>query len=69
MVRRGSHNSVLTSGFSMIFSVSDLQIFSPDELGLLCGNADEDWSRESESGVGERLSFSLTFSPRAGDQG
>lgn len=35
-------------GFSMIFSVSDLQIFSPEELGLLCGNSDEDWSRESE---------------------
>jgi E3 ubiquitin-protein ligase TRIP12 len=35
-------------GFSSIFSVSDLQIFAPDELALLCGNAEEDWSQESE---------------------
>lgn len=35
-------------GFSMIFPVQDLQIFSPEELGLLCGNTDEDWSKESE---------------------
>ncbi|BEJ17896.1 hypothetical protein CspHIS471_0701640 [Cutaneotrichosporon sp. HIS471] len=34
-------------GFSTIFSVSDLQIFSADELALLCGNADEDWSQET----------------------
>jgi len=38
-------------GFSMIFSVEDLKIFSPDELGLLFGNADEDWSRDSEWSV------------------
>lgn len=35
------------TGFSMIFPVRDLGIFSPDELGLLCGNADEDWSKET----------------------
>ncbi|BEI86859.1 hypothetical protein CcaverHIS002_0702050 [Cutaneotrichosporon cavernicola] len=34
-------------GFSTIFSVSDLQIFSADELALLCGNAEEDWSQET----------------------
>ncbi|ORY25651.1 hypothetical protein BCR39DRAFT_543634 [Naematelia encephala] len=34
-------------GFSMIFSVEDLKIFSPEELGLLFGNADEDWSKEA----------------------
>lgn len=27
-----------------------MKIFSPDELGLLIGNVDEDWSKESESG-------------------
>ena len=37
-------------GFSMIIPVQDLKIFSPEELGLLFGNADEDWSRESEQG-------------------
>lgn len=36
-------------GFSSIFSVTDLQIFSPEELALLCGNADEDWSKETLS--------------------
>nr|XP_018262246.1 E3 ubiquitin-protein ligase TRIP12 [Kwoniella dejecticola CBS 10117]OBR84404.1 E3 ubiquitin-protein ligase TRIP12 [Kwoniella dejecticola CBS 10117] len=34
-------------GFSMVFSIRDMRIFSPDELGLLFGNADEDWSRET----------------------
>nr|XP_031864296.1 uncharacterized protein CI109_000209 [Kwoniella shandongensis]KAA5531368.1 hypothetical protein CI109_000209 [Kwoniella shandongensis] len=35
------------AGFSMIFSIKDMQIFSPEELGLLFGNAEEDWSRET----------------------
>ncbi|WWC88486.1 uncharacterized protein L201_003397 [Kwoniella dendrophila CBS 6074] len=34
-------------GFSMVFSIRDMRIFSPDELGLLFGNAEEDWSRET----------------------
>ncbi|WRT67885.1 uncharacterized protein IL334_004859 [Kwoniella shivajii] len=34
-------------GFSMVFAVKDMRIFSPDELGLLFGNAEEDWSRET----------------------
>jgi E3 ubiquitin-protein ligase TRIP12 len=34
-------------GFSMIFPIQHMQIFSPDEFGLLCGNVDEDWSRET----------------------
>jgi len=46
-------------GFSMIFSVEDLKIFSPDELGLLFGNADEDWSKDSEWSL---LAASLTAS-------
>lgn len=36
-------------GFSEIISIHDIKIFSPEELGLLIGNTDEDWSRESES--------------------
>ena len=35
-------------GFSKVFPVSDLQSFSVDELVMLFGNADEDWSTESE---------------------
>ena len=38
----------VNAGFSMIFSIQDMQIFSPEELGLLFGNADEDWSREGQ---------------------
>lgn len=29
--------------------INDLKIFSPEEIGLLIGNADEDWSKESMS--------------------
>lgn len=28
-----------------------MKIFSPEELGLLIGNVDEDWSKESKSGL------------------
>jgi E3 ubiquitin-protein ligase TRIP12 len=34
-------------GFSTIMPIGDLAIFSPEEIGLLIGNADEDWSKES----------------------
>jgi hypothetical protein len=40
------------AGFSLIFSIQDMRIFSPEELGLLFGNAEEDWSRESERSDG-----------------
>jgi E3 ubiquitin-protein ligase TRIP12 len=35
-------------GFSKVFPVEDLQAFSADELVMLFGNTDEDWSIESE---------------------
>ena len=34
-------------GFSKVFPVTDLQAFSPDELGLVFGSAEEDWTPES----------------------
>lgn len=34
-------------GFSRVFPVTDLQAFSADELGVLFGNAEEDWTIES----------------------
>ena len=34
-------------GFSKVFPVTDLQAFSPDELGLVIGSAEEDWTPES----------------------
>ncbi|KAL0569563.1 Ubiquitin fusion degradation protein 4 [Marasmius crinis-equi] len=35
-------------GFSKVFPINDLQPFSVDELVMLFGNTDEDWSVESE---------------------
>ena len=35
-------------GFSKVFPVSDLQAFSADELAVLFGNSDEDWSIDSK---------------------
>ncbi|KAF7309015.1 Ubiquitin-protein ligase [Mycena kentingensis (nom. inval.)] len=34
-------------GFSKVFPISDLQAFSADELVLLFGNSEEDWSSET----------------------
>ncbi|OCH91486.1 hypothetical protein OBBRIDRAFT_775037 [Obba rivulosa] len=36
-------------GFSKVFPISDLQAFTADELVMLFGNADEDWSIETLS--------------------
>jgi E3 ubiquitin-protein ligase TRIP12 len=35
-------------GFSKVFPITDLRAFSADELVMLFGNSDEDWSVESE---------------------
>jgi E3 ubiquitin-protein ligase TRIP12 len=35
-------------GFSKVFPVMDLQAFTPEELAMLFGNTDEDWSIESK---------------------
>ena len=35
-------------GFSKVFPITDLQTFTVDELAMLFGNSDEDWSTESE---------------------
>lgn len=35
-------------GFSKVFPITDLQTFSADELVMLFGNSDEDWSVESK---------------------
>jgi len=36
-------------GFSKVFPVTDLQSFSSDELSMMFGNAEEDWSLETLS--------------------
>lgn len=33
-------------GFSKVFPIADLQAFTADELVMLFGNSDEDWSIE-----------------------
>ncbi|KAF9563919.1 hypothetical protein CPC08DRAFT_632025 [Agrocybe pediades] len=38
-------------GFSKVFPISDLRAFSADELVMLFGNSDEDWSTETLSEV------------------
>ncbi|KAJ9093566.1 hypothetical protein QFC19_008293 [Naganishia cerealis] len=48
-LRKGISRQVeaFREGFSMIFPVSDLAVFSPSELVLLFGNPEEDWSRST----------------------
>ena len=43
-------------GFSKVFPISDLQAFTVDELVMLFGNSDEDWSTESKC----QRNFALT---------
>ena len=37
----------LREGFSKVFPIKDLATFTVDELVMLFGNSDEDWSEES----------------------
>ena len=45
-------------GFSKVFPITDLRAFSADELVMLFGNSDEDWSVESELTAPD---YTLTF--------
>jgi len=38
----------LHEGFSKVFPIKDLATFTVDELVMLFGNSDEDWSEESK---------------------
>ncbi|KAF9047194.1 hypothetical protein BDZ89DRAFT_1058246 [Hymenopellis radicata] len=49
-------------GFSKVFPISDLQAFSADELVMLFGNSDEDWSIETLS---EALKADHGFNPES----
>lgn len=50
IIGKGAHlqAKAFRDGFSKVFLITDLQAFSADELVILFGNADEDWSTESE---------------------
>jgi E3 ubiquitin-protein ligase TRIP12 len=45
-------------GFSKVFPISDLQAFSADELVMLFGSSDEDWSSECK-----RIHATVRLSP------
>ncbi|KAG7094023.1 hypothetical protein E1B28_007645 [Marasmius oreades] len=49
-------------GFSKVFPINDLQPFSTDELVMLFGNADEDWSIET---LNEALKADHGFNPES----
>lgn len=51
------------AGFSTIFPVSDLRAFSPDELVILFGSAEEDWSAET---LGEVLKADHGYNSESG---
>lgn len=36
------------NGFSKVFSILDMGMFTAEELAMLFGNGDEDWSLESK---------------------
>lgn len=48
-------------GFSKVFPITDLKAFSADELVMLFGNSDEDWSIESMWSRHRIYSRSLIF--------
>ncbi len=50
IIGRGAQVQVkaFREGFSKVFPITDLQTFSADELVMLFGNSDEDWSVESK---------------------
>lgn len=67
LVGRGvqSQAQSFREGFSKVFPVTDLQSFSSDELAMMFGNAEEDWSSESKCRSKGRKSSRLTLAPSA----
>ena len=49
---------VFKERFSKVFPITDLRAFSADELVILFGNSDENWSMESELTAPD---YDLTF--------
>lgn len=60
---RGARPAVqaFKDGFSTVFPVSDLRTFSAEELVMMFGNADEDWSAESTCGFVDIDQFLTLF--------
>lgn len=51
----------LREGFSKVFPIKDLVKFTVDELVMLFGNSDEDWSEESKRTRFLSVSLGLTL--------
>lgn len=58
-------------GFSKVFPITDLQSFSADELAMLFGNSDEDWTVESKARLPPLRpeADSCIYSPQRGHEG
>jgi len=56
----------LREGFSKVFPIKDLATFTVDELVMLFGNSDEDWSEESKQMYFLFVSLGLTLSISTG---
>jgi E3 ubiquitin-protein ligase TRIP12 len=50
-----SQVEAFAAGFSLVFPFAALQAFTPDELVMLFGRVDEDWSLESKSFTSPRI--------------
>jgi len=50
----------LREGFSKVFPIKDLATFTVEELVMLFGNSDEDWSEEGKSRAFIFVSLGLT---------
>jgi E3 ubiquitin-protein ligase TRIP12 len=50
-----SQVEAFAAGFSLVFPYAALQAFTPDELVMLFGRVDEDWSLESKSFTCSRI--------------
>lgn len=65
IIGRGARPAVqaFKDGFSTVFPVADLRTFSADELVMMFGNSEEDWSTESKSQFYTRRKVSLICCP------
>ena len=56
-----AQSKALREGFSKVFPIKDLAKFTVDELVMLFGNTDEDWSEESKWMCSLSVSLGLTL--------
>ena len=59
--------SAFREGFSKVFPATDLRTFSADELAMVFGSGEEDWSVESKSPIILLYSFDRAIIPALGE--